>query len=77
MCLLHAKDNKAVANSDLESFDSNMVALSIFNEIWKKSVMFASERDMSCYIFQNISITKLVVIHEKIPGIPDIVANRW
>ena len=77
MCLLHAKDNKAVANSDLESFDSNMVVLSIFNEIWKKSVMFASERDMSCYIFQNISITKLVVIHEKIPGIPDIVTNRW
>ena len=38
--------------------------------------MFASERDVSCYIFQNISITKLVVIHEKIPGIPDIVTNR-
>ena len=39
----------------------------------KKIVMSASERDISCYIFQNISRTKLIVIHEKIP---DIITNR-
>ena len=42
---------------DLESFDSKMVALSIFNEIWKRFVVFAYERDVSCYIFQNINLT--------------------
>ena len=49
----------------LERFDSKMVVLSILNEIWKKSVVFAYERDISCYIFQNISHTKLISIHEK------------
>ena len=31
--------------------------------------MFAFERDIPCYIFQNISRTKLIAIHEKIPDI--------
>ena len=39
----------------------------------KKSVMSTSQRDISCYIFQNISHTKLIVIHDKIP---DIITNR-
>ena len=39
----------------------------------KKSVVFTSERDISCYIFQNISRSKLL-IREKIP---DIITYRW
>ena len=43
-----------------------MAVLSIFKEI---SVGFAFERDISFYMFQNISCTKLILIHEKIPDI--------
>ena len=57
---------------DLESFHSKRAVLSIFNETWKKSVVFASERDISCYIFQNISRTKLVLVHEKTSDIISI-----
>ena len=51
---------------DLESFEGKMEVLSNFNEM---SVMFASERDIFCYIFQTICRTKLILIHEKIPDI--------
>ena len=50
-----------------------MAVLSIFNEIFKKSVVFVSERDTSYNIFQKISRTKLILIHE---NVPDIVTNR-
>ena len=43
-------------SDDLESFDSKMAVPSILNEILKKSVVFASERDISFYMFQNIEI---------------------
>ena len=48
---------------DLESFDSKMVVLSIFNEILKKSVVFTSERDISCYILQIIQIDDNITRH--------------
>ena len=56
---------------DLESFEGKMEALSIFNEM---SVVFASERDIFCYIFQNICRAKLILIHE---NIHDIITNTW
>ena len=55
---------------DLESFEGKMEALSIFNEM---SVVFASERDIFCYIFQNICRAKLILIHE---NMHDIITNR-
>ena len=58
---------------DLERFDSKTVVLSISDETEKKSVVFASEGDIFCYIFQNISWRKLILIHEKVP---DIITNR-
>ena len=63
MCLPHTKYNKAVGNSGFKGL------LSIFNKNWKSPVEFTSERDIFCYIFQNISRTKPVVIHDKIPDI--------
>ena len=51
-----------------------MAVLSIFNKIWKKSVVFTSERDISCYIFENIGRTKLILTHKKIH---DIITCRW
>ena len=35
----------------------------------KKYVVFTSEKDISCNIFQNISHTKLILIREKIPDV--------
>ena len=35
----------------------------------KKYVVFRSEKDISCNIFQNISRTKLILIREKIPDV--------
>ena len=64
-CLLRAKDNKAVTNSGSNS----MAVLSIFSKILGKICHVQSERDIPCYIFQNISRTKLILIHEKIPNI--------
>ena len=60
----------SVQIQNLESFDSKMA---IFSVIRKKFVVFGSERDISCYIFQNIRHTKLILIHEKVPG---IITNR-
>ena len=55
---------------DMECLDGKMAVLSIFNKtcgfVEKKYVAFTSERDISCYIFKNISRTKLILIHEKI-----------
>ena len=62
MCLLHAKDKKAVANSRSGNFYYIMAVLSIFNEILKKSVVFASERDISCSISQNSRSTLIPVL---------------
>ena len=56
------------------NFGNKMMVLWILNEIWKKSVVFASERDISFYIFQTISCTKLILTHEKIH---DIMTNGW
>ena len=67
-CLPHAKYNKAVGNSGFKA------VLSILKKIWKKPVMFRSEKDISCYIFQKISRKKLILIHEKTP---DIITYRW
>ena len=39
----------------------------------KRSVVFGSDRDISFYMFQNISCAKLKLIHEKMP---DIMTNR-
>ena len=66
MCLPHAKDNKAVENSGFKA------VLLIFNKIWKKPIVFTSERDISCYIFQNISRKKLILIHEKMTILLDM-----
>ena len=60
---------------DLESFDSKMAVSISFQfptKLKKKFVVLASERDISCYIFQNISRTKLILIHKKVP---DIITN--
>ena len=46
-----------------------MTALSVINEIWNKSAVFGSEKDINFNIFQNITCAKLVLIHEKIPNI--------
>ena len=35
----------------------------------KKYVVFTSEKDISCNIFQNISRAKLILIREKIPDV--------
>ena len=73
ICLLDTKETRQWQIQNLESFDSKMAVIPIFNDIWKKLIVFASERDISSYIFQN-SRTKLILKHEKIP---DIVTNRW
>ena len=35
----------------------------------KKYVVFTSEKDISCNIFQNISRTKVILIRERIPDV--------
>ena len=45
------------------------MVLSIFSQIWKKSIMFAPEMYVSCYIFQNIIRTELILIREKIADV--------
>ena len=59
ICPLHTKDNKAVSNSGYGIFNIKWAVFSVF----KKIVVCTSERDI-CYIFQNISRTKLILIHE-------------
>ena len=68
MCLLQAKDNKAVVKRRSGKFKTG--GPFIFIEM---SVMFAPEKDVFCYIFQNICRAKRILIHEKIP---DIITNR-
>ena len=46
---------------------TQIVVLSIFTETLEQFVVFVSETDISCYIFHNISCTKLILIHEKVP----------
>ena len=41
------------------------------------SVVFTSERDISCYIFQNLRPTKLIVTHEKIPDTQHIYGKKF
>ena len=44
--VLHGKNNKQWQIQDLRSFDSTMVALEFSTKFEKKSVLFASERDI-------------------------------
>ena len=59
----------------MESAGRKMTTLSIFNfsEICKKSVVLVFEKDISCYIAQNLSLTKLLQLHVEIAS---IVRNR-
>ena len=46
-----------------------MTDLSNFNKTWNNSFVVLSETDISCYIFQNISGMKVILIHSRIPDI--------
>ena len=73
MCLLHTKDNKAVANSGSGKLIVKWWSIPFSTKFEQCLLVFASERNISYYIFQNISRRKLIVTHEKIP---DTIKNR-